>query len=84
MAIEFLFLFRFGGNIRVVNFGRTGGSHCLEPWNYQFDLCNATINTGQETFTNDSIDNYFKFYLLLFVRRLWPLLSPVMIKRLID
>ena len=85
-----VFLFRYGDNIRVVNFGSTASQHLfysstqanqekfnssLQPWNYKFDLNKAQLE--ENPFDSAHVDNYFKFYLRCFMRRLWPLLSQV-------
>lgn len=84
--------FKFGDNIRIVNFGSNAAAqHAsmtspssdssssnffnspLQPWNYKFNLAKATLE--EDPFESAPVDNYCKFYLRCFVRRLWPLLS---------
>ncbi|KAJ6219540.1 hypothetical protein RDWZM_005352 [Blomia tropicalis] len=81
--------FKFGDNIRVVNFGdcvtqinhyssnrgneREKLNSPMQPWNYRFNL--ATVQLEDQPFEHAPVDNYSKFYLRCFIRRLWPHLS---------
>ncbi|XP_075680473.1 uncharacterized protein LOC113797511 isoform X2 [Dermatophagoides pteronyssinus] len=57
----------------------------LQPWDYKFNLNYASLminnnnnsnnNANNNPFENDPIDDYSKFYLLIFIRRIWPLIS---------
>lgn len=38
---------------------------------------NSNNNANNNPFENDPIDDYSKFYLLIFIRRIWPLISMV-------
>ncbi|KAH9491122.1 Glycogenin-2 [Dermatophagoides farinae] len=104
--------FRFGENIRVVNFGNcrnyriiTNNHHqhnhnnnhnneknfSLQPWDYKFDLSRASllINNDDDDdcnnpFEHNAIDDYAKFYLLIFVRRVWPFISMNLIPLMIE
>lgn len=50
-------------------------NQATQPWNYKFDLNQAQLES--EPFEMAPIDNYAKFYLTIFMRRLWPLISQV-------
>lgn len=47
----------------------------MQPWNFKFNL--VQVQLEEEPFANAPVDNYCKFYLLCFVRRIWPLLAQV-------
>ncbi|KAF7495005.1 Glycogenin-1 [Sarcoptes scabiei] len=69
--------FKFGGDIRIVNLishNLHTGSHSNQPWYHRFDL-NRNI-LFNDSFENEKIDDYSRFYLIIFLRRLWPLLLP--------
>ena len=89
--IYFIIYYRFGDNIRVVNFGdcvtqinhyssnrgneREKLNSPMQPWNYRFNL--VTVQLEDQPFEHAPVDNYSKFYLRCFIRRLWPHLSEV-------
>ena len=79
---------RFGGSIKIVNFdftpiGAPGGnrdnSPTSQPWQIPFDL-NRSTQAGQ-VHTNVSINNYIRFYLDIFLKRVWPILRVVSLCR---
>jgi hypothetical protein len=75
---------RYGGSIKIVNFdftpvgipgGNRDGGSSSQPWHVQFNL-NQSVQSGQ-VHANTSINNYVRFYLDIFLKRVWPLLREV-------
>ncbi|RWS26766.1 glycogenin-2-like isoform X3 [Leptotrombidium deliense] len=72
--------YRFGKDIKIVNFGYMGSNlstaqnsmFVTQPWHVSYDL--LTSSQSDEVLTSIEINNYMKFYLLIFMKRLWPLL----------
>ncbi len=56
------------------NLGNQSGLTSIQPWHIMFDL----LASSQKDVINAlSIDNYSKFYLNCFIKRLWPVLQNV-------
>ena len=77
---------KFGGSIKIVNFGYTplasnvfspnNFNTATQPWHVTFDLATSTLD-GAEVSTSMPVNRYVKFYISLFVKRLWPLIQRV-------
>ena len=52
-----------------------------QPWHVSFDL--PLSQQSGEISSTTHIDNYVRFYLSLFLRRIWPILEQVSILHLI-
>ena len=90
---------KFGGSIKIVNFdftpisgpgaytrSTTGGQStgpASQPWHVQFDLNHST--QAGEVHTHSQVNNYVRFYLNIFLKRVWPLirtpLTPLLVAR---
>lgn len=82
---------KFGGAIRIVNFdftpisGHPGhqGPPTSQPWHVSFDLNRSTQMA--DVSTHHQVNNYVRFYLNIFLKRVWPLirtpLTPLLLAR---
>jgi len=73
---------KYGDSIRIVNFGHMSnqsgglsnqrGMTSTPPWHIMFDLL---ASNQRDVLKSCSVDNYSKFYLNCFIKRLWPILQ---------
>lgn len=76
---------KFGGQVRVVNFGQMAMLNYsaadgtalagAEPWHIAFDLIES--ETYDKVKTTGRVAAFYRFYLDIFMKRLWPLLRHV-------
>lgn len=77
---------KFGGSIKIVNFGYVPLSsnafnspsfnNATQPWHVMFDLTTSILE-GAQVATTSPVNRYVKFYISLFLKRLWPLIQMV-------
>ncbi|KAI1301402.1 Glycogenin-2 [Halotydeus destructor] len=81
---------KFGGSVKIVNFNQGPATSTTgqiyhpadQPWHVSFDL--LTSSQSSDVSCTASINNYVRFYLTLFMKRLWPIMQQPLTPQLVS